>query len=192
MPPPAPLLIDGHNLIGKLPGISLREIDDETRLVNLLQIFSRVRRKRIEVYFDGAPPGQSGTRAFGTIQAVFVPLGNSADAAIRARLTGLGKQARNTTVVTSDRQVQADARACGSGVIPSEDFARDLLAAAESASAAQKPDQSGRASTQSGRSPRSQRSPQSRRGANESAPPLSPKEVDEWMNLFEKGKSKKK
>ncbi len=38
-------IIDGHNLIPKLPGRSLRELDDEMALVGLLQTFGRLRRK---------------------------------------------------------------------------------------------------------------------------------------------------
>ncbi len=176
------LLIDGHNLIGKLAGFSLSDIDDENRLLGLLQVYTRTRRKRIEVYFDGAPPGQAGTRAVGTVQAVFVPLGNTADSAIRARLAALGKAARNLSVVTSDRMVQSEARSRGAGVISSEDFARDLLSASQEAAAAKDPAQSGRATRGSTR--------QSRRAPNDSGPALSPKEVDEWLDLFQKGKKK--
>ena len=49
-----PYLIDGHNLIPKIPGLSLEMLDDEDRLIELLQEFARVRRQRIEVFFDQA------------------------------------------------------------------------------------------------------------------------------------------
>mgnify|MGYP000492395994 CR=1 FL=1 len=177
MLPPA-LIIDGHNLIGKLPGFSLREMDDENRLVDLLQVYARVKRKRIEVYFDGAPPGQAGSRTRGTIQIIAVPIGRSADHAIRQRLEELGKQARNTTVVTSDRQVQREARARGAGVISSEEFAADLL----------------RATLGHGGPPgpaRPERSDRSGRSAdNQVEPPLSDREVQEWMEIFEQKKRK--
>jgi len=129
-------IIDGHNLIPKLPGRSLREIDDEMALVELLQTFSRVRRKQVAVYFDGAPPGQAGERVYGTIRATFVPAGISADSAIRRRLAELGRRARGLTVVSSDREVQANARAAGAGVVSSEEFAQMLL---EAAAPARKP-----------------------------------------------------
>ena len=38
-------LIDGHNLIPKIPGMSLRMEDDEQELIQLLQDFSRYKRK---------------------------------------------------------------------------------------------------------------------------------------------------
>ena len=127
-----PFLIDGHNLIPKL-GISLRNVDDEMQLVAHLQAFCRAERKSVEVYFDGAPTGQVGTRRLGLVTAHFVRLGSTADAAIRARLKSLGRAARNWTVVTSDRAVQAEARAVGAVVISSDEFARQVNASTRAA-----------------------------------------------------------
>ncbi len=123
-----PYLIDGHNLIPKL-GLSLRNVDDEMELVARLQIFCRAERKQVEVYFDGAPAGQAGTRRFGLVTAHFVRIGGTADAAIRARLKSLGRAARNWMVVTSDRAVQSDARAAGAEVISSDAFAGQVIEA---------------------------------------------------------------
>lgn len=120
-----PYLIDGHNLIPKL-GLSLRSEDDEAQLIAYLQKYCRAERKRVEVYFDGAPTGQPGTRKFGSVSAHFVRLGSSADAAIRSRLKSLGRAARNWIVVTSDRAVQAEARAAGATVLASDAFAEQV------------------------------------------------------------------
>ena len=121
-----PYLIDGHNLIPKL-GLSLRHVDDEMQLVTRLQAFCRIERKSVEVYFDGAPAGQVGTRKLGLVTAHFVRLGTTADAAIALRMKSLGRAARNWTVVTSDRQVQANARAAGAQVVSSEAFAGQVI-----------------------------------------------------------------
>lgn len=120
-----PYLVDGHNLIPKL-GLSLRSVDDELELVQRLQTFCRLQRRQIEVFFDGAPPGQDGPRALGSVTAHFVRAGTTADDAIRARLTKLGRAARNWTVVTSDREVQAAARAAGAAIVSSDAFARQV------------------------------------------------------------------
>ena len=122
------ILVDGHNLIPKLGG-SLKALDDEQRLVMQLQAYARQTRHSVEVFFDQAPPGFSGQRAYGTVKAHFVRQGRTADEAIRLRLIQLGAAARNARVVTSDRQVQAEARAHQAGVISSEDFARQVLEA---------------------------------------------------------------
>ena len=153
-----PFLIDGHNLIPKL-GLSLRSVDDELQLVARLQEFCRAERKQAEVYFDGAPAGQSGTRKMGLVTAHFVRLGSTADAAIRARLKSLGGAARNWTVITSDREVQAAARSAGAHVIASEEFAGQVDASTRAAA------------------------PTSKSEAG-----MSDVEVEEWLRLFRENK----
>jgi len=153
-------IIDGHNLIGKLPGLSLSMPDDEQRLVELLVRFSRRGRQRVEVYFDGAPPGQSGEVNYGRVKAHFVLHSSTADQAIRTRLGVLGRASRNWAVVTSDRSVQAAAHAAHAQVLASEDFARRLLASlgVGSPDAGEPLDQ-----------------------------PLSEDEVREWLQVFKQG-----
>ncbi len=120
-----PYLIDGHNLIPRV-GLSLSAAEDEMQLVDLLREFCRLGRQKVEVYFDGAPPGQEGERRFGAVRAHFVRLGSSADAAIVSRLRNMGKAARNWTVVSSDRAIRREARAVRARVLSSEEFARRL------------------------------------------------------------------
>jgi predicted RNA-binding protein with PIN domain len=154
-----PYLIDGHNLIPKL-GLRLDSLDDEMELIAILQEFCRMTRKEVDVYFDGAPAPHAGTRKFGSVTAHFVRLGSSADEAIRKRLKSLGKSAKNWTVVTSDRQVQAEARAVRAGIITSDVFAATMKQA--------------RASAPKGDDPRE----------------LSSEEVDEWLRIFQDRKQK--
>ena len=94
-----PYLIDGHNLIPKL-GLRLDSPDDEMELVGILQEFCRLRRREVEVYFDGAPVGQASIKKFGIVTAHFVRLGTTADSAIKIRLEKLGRAARNWIVVS--------------------------------------------------------------------------------------------
>lgn len=155
-----PYLIDGHNLVPKL-GLRLDSPEDEMELVAVLQEFCRIRRKKdVEVYFDGSPAPHAGTRRLGAVIAHFVRQGSSADLAIRRRLEQMGKAAKNWTVVTSDRQVQADARAAHAEVISSDSFAAMLK---EARASVPKPGEDRQ---------------------------LSHAEVDEWMRLFQKGKPK--
>ncbi len=155
-----PYLIDGHNLSPKM-GLRLDSMDDEMELVSLLQEYCRLTRKSgVEVYFDGAPPAHAGTRKMVAVTAHFVPLGSSADDAIRKRLKNLGKGARNWTVVTSDRRVQNEAHAAQAEVISSETFSALLKEA--------------RSSTPS---PARERK-------------LSAEEIDHWIREFQKGKPK--
>lgn len=121
-----PYIIDGHNLIPKIPGLTLREMDDEIQLVQLLQDFGRLQRKRIEVFFDNSPPGQPRVQKFGIVTARFVRQGMTADEAIHNRLRRLGGAARNWTVISSDLAVQNFARQARAHFISSEEFAHLL------------------------------------------------------------------
>lgn len=152
-----PYLIDGHNLIPKVPGLSLDAVDDENQLVELLQEFCRISRKQVDIYFDQAPPGGSGRRKLGTVAVHFVRVGSTADGAIAQRLRKMGRSARNWTVVSSDLQVQASARQAGAQTLSSESFTSLLLATISNSA------------------------------ADESKPgdaDMSPEEVQEWLTLF--------
>jgi predicted RNA-binding protein with PIN domain len=129
--------------------------DDEMELVAILQEFARLKRQQVEVYFDGAPVGQAGTRKLGTVKAHFVRLGQTADNAIRARLIKMEKTAKNWTVVSSDREVQSAARLAHAQFITSEEFVKMIKRAINSA-------------------PK----------ANTDNKKISSQEVDEWLRLF--------
>jgi hypothetical protein len=154
-----PYIIDGHNLVPKL-GLRLDSADDEMELVAILQEFCRLERRQADVYFDGAPPFQAGTRKLGAVTAHFVPLGTTADEAIRRRLKRMGKSAKNWIVVSSDRQVQSEARAAQAEILSSDAFAKQLKRMRDSAPKA----------------------------AGERK--LSSQEIEEWLKLFGDGKKK--
>ena len=120
-----PFLIDGHNLIPRIV-LRLDALDDELELIRLLQEYSRLRRAQVEVYFDNAPAGQPARRKHGMVTVHFVRKPAIADEAIRQRIAKLGPFAKNWTVVSSDRRVQAEARAAKAKVISSDEFARQV------------------------------------------------------------------
>ena len=155
-----PYIIDGHNLIPKIPGISLDELDDEKQLIELLQEFCRRERKRVEVYFDNAPPGGARARNFGSVTARFVRQGRTADDAISAKLDRLGGSARNYTVVSSDHAVQAAGRAKRARVLSSEEFVLYLTSVHFDKGQVQG------------------------EGAEAN---ISPQELDEWLQIFNSG-----
>ena len=162
-------IIDGHNLISKIPTLSLSMLDDEQRLIELLNRFGQDSRHRMEVYFDGAPVGQAGEGNYGRVRAHFVSRRLTADDAIRNRLAKLGRAARNWVVVTSDRGVQSAAHAAHAQVMSAEDFASHVHA----------------------------RLHQARAGSADGVPEqpirevLSEAEVNEWLMIFtERGKKK--
>jgi hypothetical protein len=151
-------LIDGHNLIPQVPGLSLDMVDDEQHLVEKLQTFCRQGRHQVEVYFDGTPPEHAGRRKYGAVTAVFVRRGLTADEAIRRRLHGLGTQARQWTLVSSDAAVQAAGREAHAEVLRSDVFARRMQTREAQDGAGEKPEEQ----------------------------PLDPHEVEAWLRLFGK------
>lgn len=159
-------LIDGHNLIPKIPGWSLRNMDDEQDLIAVLQRYCAAHQRDVEVFFDQAPAGFSGMRSYGRVKAHFVRQGATADDAIRRRLESLGNQARNATVVSSDRQVQSEARSRQAAVITSEAFAGELAALLPPADKEQK-----------GR-------PKPRERPDQGNTQLTQDEIDDWLRLF--------
>ncbi len=126
-----PYLIDGHNLIPKV-GLRLDSPDDELELVAILKDFARLKRQQVEVYFDGAPIGQAGSRRLGTVRASFVRQGQTADDAIRERLKNMAGDSKNWVVVSSDREVQGAAQAHHAQFISAEEFVKMLREARNS------------------------------------------------------------
>jgi hypothetical protein len=61
------------------------------------------------------------------VVARFVRQGRTADQAITEKLRRLGGEARNWTVVSSDREVQVNARALRAKTMRAEEFNRQLL-----------------------------------------------------------------
>lgn len=156
-------VIDGHNLIPKIRGMSLRQMDDEMLLINLLQEFCRVKQRNVDVFFDDAPAGMEKKRRFGRVTAHFTPIQSSADDAIQRFLAKMGRNARNVILVSSDHMVQAEGKRSGAQVITSEQFAAQMTEA------------------------RMMDSPEE--GQNKA---LDEVEVQEWLRLFQEGKKDKK
>jgi uncharacterized protein len=123
------IIIDGHNLIPKIQGLALHDLDDEHRLIELLQEYCRLLRKKVEVFFDNAPPAQAHSQKYGLVTARFVRRGKTADDAIRERLSQLKRTAQNWTVVSSDQEVLAAARRARAKTLTTDLFARQLMQA---------------------------------------------------------------
>ena len=62
--------IDGHNLIPKLQGIRLSDDNDELALLERLQEFARLSRKKCTVFFDKAPENRTRSESYGTLHVV--------------------------------------------------------------------------------------------------------------------------
>ncbi len=150
-----PMLIDGHNLIGQMHGISLSDPDDEEQLLERLAVYQRRRHMQITVVFDagahGGLPGRPEPSRAG-IGVLYARPGQRADDVI-CRLVRRASDRRGILVVTSDRAVQDEVRHLGATVIAAQEFARQLAA------------------------------PKAKPPRDKERPP-SPGEVDEWLRIF--------
>ena len=123
-----PIIVDGHNLIPKIPGINLSDIEDEIKLIAVLQEYCRLRRVAVVCYFDKAPQGHPRIQRYGQVTAKFARPGKTADEEIKEHLLRLGRGAREWSVVSSDASIQTAARASRAHVISSDVFSREIEA----------------------------------------------------------------
>ncbi len=119
-----PYLIDGHNLIGRHPQLSLADPDDERALLALLAAEARRVRRKMIVFFDR---GQTGSRPqrMGALEVRFVAPPRSADEALLDYLRRVPDRG-NWRVVSSDRRVTAQARHMGAVVLSADEFLQGM------------------------------------------------------------------
>ena len=157
------LLVDGHNLIGRVPGLSLsREEEGRETVLRRISAAKASSREPVLVVFDGRKAGGPSEQTFGGTRVVFSPSGRSADDEILRRLASGNPRA--STVITSDKGLGRRARELGARVESCEVFWKRIEA---------KP-------------------ARSRPGGEGEKPVALPDEVDDWLTLFStQGKTKK-
>ncbi len=121
------LIIDGHNLIPKMPGLNLKDMDDEVQLIEIIQEYCRLARRQAELFFDGSPEPIAARRKSGLVHVHFVRIGSSADDAIIHFVNAHTGDSKNLAVVSSDHRVRNGALANGVEVISSEVFSRQVV-----------------------------------------------------------------
>ncbi len=151
-----PYLIDGHNLIGKLPDIDLDDPHDEAKLVQKLAGFCARRKSRCVVVFDHGLPGGVSRMSTSKVKVIFASHKERADDVIIRRIRR-EKNAKRWTVVSSDNEVLATARRYRMTAQKSAEFANTLRRPPP----APKPDVSEAADVK-----------------------LTPDEVEEWLKVF--------
>lgn len=152
-----PYLIDGHNLIGRLPDIALDDPNDEAKLVQKLIGFAARERTRIVVVFDNGLPAGRSRLSTGPVEVVFAGFRSNADQIMIGRINR-DENPRMTTVVSSDNTVLSAAQRRRMQTLKSAEFALRL-----------------------------QRPATPPKPGPDEAPDLrlSPQEVAEWLRLFE-------
>jgi uncharacterized protein len=122
-----PYLIDGHNLIGQMPNLSLEDPDDEQKLIALLRAYLLKIGKKGAVIFDNGLPGGASKWSNATLEVRFAPQPKKADAVIIERLRR-ERNPKELIVVSGDNEVLAAARAVGAAVMRSVEFAAKMTA----------------------------------------------------------------
>ena len=125
-----PLLIDGHNLIGHLPDLSLSDPRDEVKLVARLQAYAARSERRITVVFDpgpqAVPPALQRRSRYGYVEVIYADPGQKADDVIRS-IVGATRDRQGLLVVTSDGALANFTRQCGVRVVSASQFAKALI-----------------------------------------------------------------
>lgn len=122
-----PLVIDGHNLIGQLPGLRLDDPDDERQLVELLRRYLARVKKTGTVVFDRGSAAAPHNLSNRTLAVRFAKPPRTADDVI-VDLVRRERNPRGLTVVTSDARLAQLARQAGATVQPAAEFGRALRA----------------------------------------------------------------
>jgi predicted RNA-binding protein with PIN domain len=159
-----PYLIDGHNLIGQLPDISLTDPDDEAKLVQKLIGFTARTGKRCVVIFDYGLPGGKSSMSTSSVEVRFASRPGEADDLMLQRIQQV-RDAKGWIVVSSDNRVLDAARRKHMGTLRSAEFAQLMIDAP---------------TRTAGKSPPST--------ASDKPSHVSPEEVEEWLKQFKRKK----
>jgi uncharacterized protein len=156
------IVIDGHNLIPKVPGIRLQDVEDENALVEILNEYCRLSRTQVEVFFDGAPIPDSSPRKSGLAHVHFIRKGLTADDAIIEYVRNQQRPDFMLTVVSSDYRILTAVKGAGASIMTSEAFAIEMRRVFSS--------------------PAAQQEQKEKR--------MSDNEIQQWLEEFESGQSR--
>ena len=151
-----PYLIDGHNLIAKLPDIDIADPNDEAKLVTRLRGFAAKTSKQCTVIFDHGIPGGASSLSNRAVKVIFAAAHHTnADNLLKRRIRKT-KDARNWTIVSSDNEVLNCGRQYQMKVMTSAQFVQELSRS---------------------------RTPETLLG-EEVHPQVTDDEIDEWLDVF--------
>jgi len=163
---PKVLIIDGYNMIEAAPGLFKKMPTLESRrehLIKIIQSTPHFRNVKIIVVFDGnSPKGIPKNYQQQNIQIIFSGNQQEADQIIQDMIR-LESSGRPLHIISSDREIQNTARDHHAQINSSQEFWKKL-----------------------------RRNPSNKRDSNnsdtENKQELSQREVQEWLNIFRKGK----
>lgn len=121
-----PYIIDGNNLIGSSPDISIEDPEARLKLIQIIKKFQENKKHNITVVFDGVP--ENGVRKEDICSkfcVVYPPEGSTADEEIK-RILKRYHHYKDVILITSDRELKAYAKEKGAKTINSIEFYFEL------------------------------------------------------------------
>jgi len=121
-----PYIIDGDNIIGSSPDISLEDPKARPKLIYIIRKFQENKKNNVTIVFDGMP--ENGVQREDLSEKFCVrypPPGTSADDEIKRILNGFN-YFKDVIVVTSDRELRTFAKKKGAKIINSVEFYFEL------------------------------------------------------------------
>ena len=123
------IIIDGHNLIGKYPGINFDGANAKQELLDILKKYKKAMDVKIIVVFDGADKAGFGRYIEEGIDIRFSDNKQADDLIVD--LCKKFSHARDTIIVSSDNEIINAAKKFGLIPKKSEDFVNDINNAIE-------------------------------------------------------------
>ena len=150
-------LIDGHNLIARLPDVDLADPDDEAKLVFKLRGFAARTGCKVTVVFDGGlPGGVSKSLSTSRVTAKFAAADHMSADQVLVKMIRKVKNPGGYCLVSSDREIIDAARSLGMDCLTTSEFVRLLTPTSKGAESVEKDDN----------------------------PQLSAEELAEWLAIF--------
>lgn len=121
-----PTVIDGNNLIGSSPDISLEDPLAREKMLHLIRNYQKDKNTNLIIVFDGKPDSFYDDKSSGDKLSVVYPgFGISADDEIKKILDGYSDY-KTVILVSSDRELKDYARNMGVRTINSVEFYFEL------------------------------------------------------------------
>lgn len=121
-----PMIIDGNNLIGSSPDITLNDPLAREKLLALIKNYQRNRNTNLIIVFDGKPDSYVSDKSSAEKMSVVYPgFGVSADDEIKKILNGYSDY-KSVILVSSDRELKDHARRMGAKTVNSIEFYYEL------------------------------------------------------------------
>ena len=121
-----PIIVDGHNLIGKMKSISLADPEDEAKLVSILARHLLSMGQKAIVVFDKGADGNLAPQLKGQNMKIIFALPNDSADAIIIDLIKRDPNPKGLTIVSSDNEIRRCGRSRRTRLISADDFAKQL------------------------------------------------------------------